>query len=105
MLEAWLLFDELAIRRASGNPSGTMRLDLPPFRAVETVANPKAMLHGILRDASGLHGRRLKSFNPNTVVCRIPDYIEDFQPLRALSAFERFEDEVKAAVTFLASNH
>lgn len=29
MLEAWLLFDELAIRRAAGNPSGTMRLSLP----------------------------------------------------------------------------
>ena len=32
MTEAWLLLDEMAIRRAAGNPNGRMKLDLPALR-------------------------------------------------------------------------
>src|SRR6185295_11421789 len=31
MQEAWLLFDELAIRRSSGNPNGSEVLEIPPL--------------------------------------------------------------------------
>jgi hypothetical protein len=37
MLEAWLLLDEAAIRRASGNPNGDVPLDLPPPARIEDI--------------------------------------------------------------------
>ena len=37
MQEAWLLFDEAAIRRAAGNPNGRERLDLPSVAACEAL--------------------------------------------------------------------
>src|SRR5438067_10442591 len=35
MLEAWLLCDELALRRAAGNPNGRQPLELPPANQLE----------------------------------------------------------------------
>lgn len=61
-LEAWLLLDEAAIRRVAENPRGRMRLDLPRGRAAETVNNPKKILQEVLATASGVTGRRLKTF-------------------------------------------
>src|SRR5262245_45689744 len=37
MQEAWLLLDESAIRRASGNPSGRMTLEMPRPSTIETI--------------------------------------------------------------------
>jgi hypothetical protein len=104
MLETWLMFDEPAIRRAAGNPNGAARLSLPRFRDIESLASPKAELHRILKTASGLRGRRLGSFDPNNAVCRIPDYIEDFSPLRNLAAFQRLEEDVSSATRSLPAN-
>jgi hypothetical protein len=94
MLEAWLLFDADAIRRAAGNPHGTQQLTLPPLTDLENLPHPKAGLHQALRHASGLHGRRLRSFNPHIALHRIPQFIEDFSPLRALCAFQRLESSI-----------
>ena len=58
MTEAWLLFDEAAIRRAAGNPNGRVSLQLPPGDP-EEIADPKQLLHDLLRTASELGGRRL----------------------------------------------
>jgi hypothetical protein len=41
MLEAWMMFDESAIRHASGNPSGTAKLKLPPLNKAESCSDPK----------------------------------------------------------------
>ena len=95
-MEAWLLFDAAAIRRAAGNPNGDTPLDLPELSRVEGLPNPKDILHTLLREASGLRGRRLK--NLRVPVRRVADLIEDFAPLRRLSAFQRLEQDVHAFV-------
>jgi hypothetical protein len=94
MLEAWLLFDLDAIRRAAGNPHGTQLLNLPRPARLENLSDPKTRLNQILRAASGFSGRRLKSFDHNVALHRIPDYIEDFSPLRILPAFQRLENRI-----------
>ena len=101
MLEAWLLFDRHAIRRAAGNPHGTQSFEMPALRRLENIPNPKATLFQILRDASGLHGRRLKSFNYRSALHRIPGYIEDFSPLRTFDTFRRLENETRIAIESL----
>jgi hypothetical protein len=94
MTEAWLLFDEVAIRTAAGNPNGNMSLGLPAVRRLEDLANPKEILFESLRQASGLSGRRLKSFRPHAARSRVADLICDFSPLAVLPAFASFLDRV-----------
>jgi hypothetical protein len=96
MQEAWLLHEEQAIRNASGNKAGKMPLDLPPVRTVEQIPDPKKTLYGLLKTASGLSGRRLQSFHPQSLAHRVSEFIEDFRPLRQLSAFQALECEIVA---------
>jgi hypothetical protein len=96
MTEAWLLFDAAAIRRAAGNPNGDMPLELPALSRVEDLPDPKEVLRSLLREASGLTGRRLKTLRVQ--VRRVADLIDDFSPLRHLSAFQRLEKDVHAFV-------
>jgi hypothetical protein len=96
MQEAWLLFEEDALRRAAGNPHGRQPLDLPHVRHVESLPDPKRILHDNLRAASGLSERRLKRFSVAVAASRVAEFIDDFSPLRALSAFRELENEVKA---------
>lgn len=58
MTEAWLLLDEVNIRRASGNPRGSAALHLPQVNDVERLVDPKAVLRDALIIASELRGRR-----------------------------------------------
>lgn len=95
MTEAWLLFDEDAIRRASGNHNGDMPLNLPRLRDIEDIADPKEMLNAKLKIASGKVGRRLKKFNISHSVTQISEYIEDFAPLRELDAFQELETDIQ----------
>jgi hypothetical protein len=95
MTEAWLLFEEAAIRRASGNPNGKVVIELPSLRRVEQLPDPKEVLYSLLREASGLTGRRLKDFRYTAAVYRIAEIIEDFSPLRVLSAFQALEQELR----------
>ena len=95
MTEAWLLFDESAIRRAASNPKGKVNLELPVIRQVEEVADPKNLLHIALQKASELSGRRLKNFRPRERVYRVSELIDDFSPLRVLSEFQVMESELK----------
>lgn len=91
--EAWLLFDEGAIRRAAGNPNGRVSLSLPSTN-IEAVADPKQILLDALRTASELRGRRLKRFRAERARSTLANLIEDFEPLRELDAFQRFEEDV-----------
>jgi hypothetical protein len=94
MTEAWLLFDERAIRRAAGNPNGREPLPIVAGNP-ENLPDPKGTLHEALRSASGLAGRRRKKFALTDAVQRVPDYIDDFRPLRELSAaFARLEQDL-----------
>ena len=101
MLEAWLLFDERAIRQAAGNPNGDTALNLPQQKRVESRPNPKRDLTDALLTASELSGRRRKKFDTAAAFWRIVDYIEDFSPLRELSAFQSFENSI---LTLKANN-
>lgn len=94
MTEAWLLIDEAALRRAAGNPNGKQPLNLPSVARLEGLSDPKRVLYGLLRQASGFHGRRLKSLNRKLSGHRVADFIRDFRPLYRLTAFQRLAADV-----------
>lgn len=94
MTEAWFLFDEAAIRRAAGVPSGRVPLELPPVRRLEQVTDPKAVLHQALRVACELSGRRLKRFRLMPAKHRLSEALADFSPLRVLPAFQQLEADI-----------
>ena len=98
MQEAWFLFDPSALRWAAGNPNGEEKLSLPRLTYLESLPDPKETLHDLLREASGLHGRRRKRFRVHAVARRIVDFIEDFSPLLALPAFAALERDVREMV-------
>ncbi|MEM7533855.1 MAG: hypothetical protein AAF639_16845 [Chloroflexota bacterium] len=95
MSEAWLLFDENALRHAVGNRSKKIPLELPSMHKLESLPDPKQTLHELLLKASGAKGRERKRFNANRSVHRIGDIIDDFSPLRSLSAFSHLENDIK----------
>jgi hypothetical protein len=94
MTEAWLLFDEHAIRTAAANPNGTLPLALPPLETVEALPNPKDVIYQLLNRASGLLGRRQRGFSPQRAVHHLARNIDDFSPLRRLSAFQSLEADL-----------
>jgi len=94
MTEAWLLINEPAIRLAAGNPNGTRPLSIPDLTTIEQIQDPKELLFAILRKASGLRGRRLKTFSMGESRIRITELIDDFSPLRELKAFQRLEEDI-----------
>lgn len=101
MTEAWLLFDEAAIRRASGCPNGAMPLALPPPRKVEALPDPKDVLYAAMREASGLKGRRRADFAPN--IHRVAELIDDFAPLRDLPSFQAMDESLCDALRQLGA--
>lgn len=102
MTEAWLLFNEAAIRRAAGNVSGRHILRLPAIGDIENTNDPKGILYDLLRTASGLRGRRLRKFSVPYHACRIAGFVGDFSPLRALAAFRCLEDDLIAIIQEMA---
>lgn len=98
MQEAWLLFDESAIRSAAGNPSGTSPLGLPDMARLEDEPDPKRLLNEAIRGASALSSRRLRNLDVPARAQRVAEYTTDFAPLRRLSAFAALEAELRALV-------
>lgn len=96
MQEAWLLFDESALRRAAGNPHGRNALRLPPLARLEDLPNPKQDLYDLMREASGLRGKRRRR-SPLSAR-RVAEFIEDFSPLRSLPAFSALEEYLARAI-------
>ena len=101
MGEAWLLIDEAAIRMASGNPISRSPLILPSISRLESLPDPKNILYGLIRKASGLRGRRLKNLGVNKCVHRVAELINDFTPLRQLSAFTSLESDLERQIESL----
>jgi len=95
MLEAWLLISEKALRIAAGNPNGQIFLNMPQVRELENLSSPKKTLYELLRQASGLTGRRQERFLAPSKVHRVAEFIEDFSLLRTLHAFALLEKEVE----------
>lgn len=101
MTEAWLLFDEAAIRDAAGNPNGTTDLQLPRPREVESLADPKTELRHALQRASRhtrQRGRARFKRGLGQRLQRVGEYISDYSPLRRLAAFRAFEAELTCAL-------
>jgi hypothetical protein len=98
MQEAWLLFDENAIRKASGNPHGQNILKLPRLVQLEQLSNPKDVLHNLIREASGLNAHRQKKLNLGVITRRVAEFVMDYSPLRNLSAFSDLENELGQVV-------
>lgn len=98
MTEAWLLTDEAALRQAAGNPTGRIPLDFPALKGLESLPNPKAVLHSLLRQASGFAGRRLRKFRPDEAVHRLTTLVRDYSRLRQLTAFRALEREVEGVL-------
>ena len=94
-VEGSMEVDENAIRRASGNPNGRGRLVLPRIRTLERLARPKQTLHKLLLQACGLSRRRLDAFPVAWCAQRVSQCIDDFSPLRSLSAFNELETELQ----------
>lgn len=95
MQEAWLLFDEPAIRWAAGNPNGRNNLNLPDTVSVQSIPDPKEFLFSIIRESSGLRGTRLKKLNPRKCAFLVSQSIDDFSPLRSVGAFQAMENQLK----------
>ena len=98
MQEAWLLFNESAINHAAGNPSNHHSLNLPTISRLEALPDPKTELHDRLKLASNLRGRRLSGFPVSEYARRVTEFIQDFSPLRALSAFAALETELQQII-------
>jgi hypothetical protein len=99
MMEAWLLINEAALRRAAGNPNGETPLNLPTIVNLENIPDPKEVLYLLLRVASELRGRRLKRFEERRSARLVAEYIDDFDQLRALPAFRALEADIEESVT------
>jgi len=104
MTEAWLLIDEEAIRSAAGNPRGAVGLGLPRLGAIEGIANPKDILFRALREASELHGRRLRKFSETAAASLVAERIGDFSPLLELAAFREFRSFLSEALDSLQAS-
>ena len=98
MQEAWLLIDETAIKTAAGNRRYAGELELPTARQLEMISDPKGLLNRLLVQASDLNRRRHKSFPVAKHARLVSEFVEDFSPLRQLSAFAALEEEVSAAI-------
>ncbi|NJL35496.1 MAG: hypothetical protein HC840_22225 [Leptolyngbyaceae cyanobacterium RM2_2_4] len=98
MTEAWLLFDAAALRKAAANPNGNIALQIPDIRGLERESDPKNILHDILRQASGLSARRLRSLSVSDCTHRVSELINDFSPLRILPAFAALEAELSDVI-------
>lgn len=95
MTEAWLLFDEKAIRYASSNPNGKVKLNLPDIKKLENIPDPKKVLKEKLILASELSGRRLKKFNTSQKIHLVSKHIEDYSKLEKLKSYTHFIDQLK----------
>lgn len=98
MQEAWLLFDESAIRRAAGNPNGRQPLAMPGIGDLERLPDPKKILHTLLLEASGLQGRRRRKFSAESGSRRVLEFVEEFSALLSLSAVASLDEDVRVAV-------
>lgn len=95
MMEAWLLVNGESLKKAAGNRNYTGDLNIPGIAALETLNDPKKILHDLLASASGLKGRQLSKFRPHSAIHILADTIPSFEALRCLQGFLKFENDLK----------
>ena len=81
------------------DPNGIQPLDMPDVQKLEGLADPKQLIRELLRQASGLQGRRLKRYNWRSSAHRVAEMISDFSPLYRLAAFQRLAAAVERVAT------
>lgn len=97
MTEAWLLIDESEIRRVAGRPNGTNALGLPSVSAVESAADPKALLASALLEAGQPSGRRRRAqferdFGRHRAL--LLQRLDVAGPIGGLAAWQQLRDDV-----------
>lgn len=95
MMEAWLLIDEEAIKKAAGNRNYASSIQLPLLRNIETIADPKSLLQDFLLEASGRNKRGRKKMNVHQAIHLVADFTEDFSDLFELPSFNHFYNELE----------
>lgn len=96
MTEAWFLFDEQAIRVAAQNPRS--KVDLNIREEWDKISDPKSVLFGAIKSASGRSGRDLNRLKPNVLLHQLAEDITDYAPLRKLEAFRVLEADIRKAL-------
>jgi len=98
MTETWLMHNEEAIREAAENPQGRQSIMFPKWNKLEDTRQVKELLLNLLRDASGLSGRKLEKFKAyeRRRLYRLVELQQEqgFAVLRQLSAFQELEQEI-----------
>lgn len=102
MSEAWFLHDENVIRRAAGNSSSRVALNLPPKSRWALEPDPKELLFQAIRTASGHTGRRLQKLDLNAARAHVAELVDDFAYLRGIYSFDRFEENLDATLVAMA---
>lgn len=100
MTESWLLLDEVAIRRAAGNPNGRIELDLPSPAEAERMADPKSALRSAIIVGAEVQGRRRRALTKRLPAIR-DQLLENLPvggPLEQLHSWTRFRDDTVAAL-------
>ena len=90
-----MLFDGAAVAKAAGSPAS--RVPVPAVGDIEGISNPKERLDDLLFRAAGSPtGRRGRNFKRSIVDRRVSvaEYISDYDPLRRLPAFRRFQESL-----------
>jgi len=102
--EAWLLLDEMEIRRVAENPGGKVPLGLPAPEKVEMIANPKELLFETLLKASELTGRRRERFKRALAQKRrlLLERLSTEGEVARVKAWKRLEADLRRAVESLA---
>ena len=98
MQETWLLIDVEAVRLAAGNPNGSTPISLPKLSKLESIPDPKKILHDLLIAASGRTGRKLSKYSPRKDAVKIANFIDDFSPLKCLPAFQALREDLTEAL-------
>lgn len=103
-LEAWMLLDEVEIRRVAENPRGRVPLDLPKPSQVETIRNPKEVLNEAILLASEQTGRRRekikKRFGRNRRI--LLQRLDPEGLISQVPAWKRLRADVSALIASLA---
>jgi len=106
MTEAWLLLDEEAIRRVSGNPKGRQSLNLPKSSEAERTSNPKSLLQDSLLVASEDKGRRRDRTSRRFSEHRrhLLESLDLDGPVCGLESYQHMLKDIDALVERLGSN-
>ncbi|MGI6878358.1 hypothetical protein [Microbacterium sp. gxy059] len=97
MTEAWLLLNEAEIRAVCGNPRGSEALDLPKPHEIEGIADPKAVLFDVLRQAAPQGGRRRLTVQALSAWrSHLVERLDVHGRVRSLGAWQALEDEIAA---------